>query len=129
MAFILIPKNGEEVKINAWNWRPTLELLHNAHLIGDDLYGRMGRDEREAIVDADTAARIADFLDERLRTMKAGDRIRADLTVTDKARKPLIIAPGMQTDQIDVVDVYSAAYEWLVQLRDFARTCGGFEVV
>ena len=129
MAFILIPKNGEEVTINAWNWRPTLELLHNANLIDGDLYERMGTFGREAIVDADTAARIADFLDERVGTMKAGDRIRADLTVTDKAKKPLIFTPGMQTDQIDVVDTYSATYEWLVQFRDFARASGGFEIV
>jgi hypothetical protein len=129
MAFILIPKNGEEVTINAWNWRPTLELLRNVGLIDDDLYERMGTFGREAIVDADTALRIADFLDERLRTIRAGDRIRADLTVTDKAKKSLIITPGMQTEQIDVVDVYSATYEWLVQFRDFARASGGFQVV
>jgi hypothetical protein len=75
------------------------------------------------------AIRIANFLDDRLGTMKAGDRIRADMTVTDAAKKPLTITPGMQTDQIDVVDTYSATYEWLVQFRDFARASGGFEVV
>jgi hypothetical protein len=129
MAFILIPKSGEEVKINAWNWRPTLELLRNASVIEDDLYERMGTFGREAIVNADMAIRIANFLDDRLGTMKAGDRIRADMTVTDAAKKPLTITPGMQTDQIDVVDTYSATYEWLVQFRDFARASGGFEVV
>lgn len=129
MAFILIPKNGEEVKINAWNWRPTLELLRKANLIDDDLYERMGTFGLEAVIDADTAVRIADFLDARLGVMKAGDRIRADLTVTDKPKKPLIITPRMQPDQIDVVETYSATYEWLIQFRDFARSSGGFEVV
>jgi hypothetical protein len=61
--------------------------------------------------------------------MKAGDRIRYDLTVTNEAKKPLIFTPGMQTDQIDVVDAYSATYEWLVQFSDFARTSGGFKVI
>jgi hypothetical protein len=61
--------------------------------------------------------------------MKAGDRIRADLTVTNEAKKPLIFTPGMQTDQIDVVDAYSATYEWLVRFSGFARASGGFEIV
>jgi hypothetical protein len=129
MAFILIPNCGEEVKINAWNWRPTLELLHNAKVVDDDLYERMGTFGRQAIVDADTAIRIANFLSDRLGTMKAGDRIRADLTVTDSAKKPLRITPGMQIDRIDVVDTYSATYEWLMQFSDFARSSDGFEVV
>ena len=54
MALILIPRNGEDVKINAWNWRPTLELLRKANLIDDDLYermGRMGTSGRQTIVD------------------------------------------------------------------------------
>lgn len=71
MAFILKPKNGDDVKINAWNWRPTLELLHSASLIDDDLYERMGTFGREAIVDADTALRMADFLDQRLKIPEA----------------------------------------------------------
>jgi hypothetical protein len=129
MAFILISENGEEVVINAWNWRPTLELLRDATLIDDDLYERMGTFGREAKVDADTADRIADFLDERLAAMKKGDRIRADLTITDEAKKPLIITPETQIEQIDVVDTYSATYEWLVQFKDFSKASGGFEVV
>lgn len=129
MAFILIPKNGEDIKINAWNWRPTLELLHKASLIDVDLYEGMGTSGRRTIVDAGTAVRIAGFLDERLRSMQAGDRIRADLTVTSDAKKPLVFTPEMKADQIDCVDAYSATYEWLVQFSDFARTSGGFEVV
>jgi len=128
MAFILKPKNGDKVTINAWNWRPTLELLHSASLIDDDLYERMGTFGREAIVDADTALRMADFLDQRLKYLKPGERIRADLSVTAKPKKPLVITPGTKMDQIDVVETYSATYEWLVEFRDFLRMSGGFEV-
>ena len=63
MAFILIPKHGEEIMINTWNWRPTLQLLRDANVIDDDLYERMGTFGREARVDADTAGRIAVFSD------------------------------------------------------------------
>jgi hypothetical protein len=128
MAFILTPKNGEEIKINAWNWRPTLELLREAGLIDDDLYERMGTHGREARVDADMACRIAAFLDRRLGLMKPGERIRADLTTTDKPKKQVVFAPGIKVEDIDAVDLYSATYEWLLTFQDFCRRSGGFEV-
>jgi hypothetical protein len=128
MAFILIPQKGKEVVINAWNWRPTLAILRDARLIDNELHDRMGTQGRGAIVDADTAHRIADFLDLRLRSMKEGERIRADLTTTDEPKKRMIFEPGTSMDQIDAIDLYSASYEWLLQFRDFARTSGGFEV-
>ena len=128
MSFILIPKNGEDIQINAWNWRPTLALLRDAEIINDDLFERMGTHGFEAEVDVATAGRIADFLDVRLRAMKPEQRVLADLTVTDRPKKRLIITPDTKIDQIDAVDVYSASYEWLVKFRDFSRNSGGFEV-
>ena len=128
MAFILTPKNGEKIVVNAWNWRPTLELLRTARLIDDDLAERMGIHGCAATVDADTARRIAEFIDLRLEKMKQGERIRADLVVTDQPKKPLVITPDTNVDQIDAVDVYSATYEWLCQFRDFSRASGGFNV-
>ena len=32
MAFILTSKHGEDLQVNAWNWRPKLELLHHERL-------------------------------------------------------------------------------------------------
>lgn len=128
MAFILISKNGEEIKINAWNWRPTLELLRDAGLIDDDLCERMGTVGRAANLDAATAIRVADFLEMRLNTMRPEQRILADLTTTDKPKKQVTFAAGMRTEEIDAVDLYSASYEWFLQFRDFCRTSGGFEV-
>jgi hypothetical protein len=129
MSFILIPKNGEDLKINAWNWRPTLELLRSADVIDDDLFERMGIHGFKAEVDATTANRIADFLETRLRVMKPEQRLLADLTVSDTPKKRMIITPDTMIHQIDVVNVYSASYEWLVEFRDFSRTSGGFEVL
>lgn len=36
MSFILIPNNGEEIKVNAWNCRPTIILLYAASLIDEE---------------------------------------------------------------------------------------------
>jgi hypothetical protein len=33
MSFILVPKEGEELQVNGWNWRPTLQLLLAAGVI------------------------------------------------------------------------------------------------
>ena len=128
MAFLLIPRNGESVMINAWNWRPTIELLRDANLIDEDLYERMGTHGLEAKVDADMACRFADCIHLKLRALKPGERIKADLTTTDRPKKQVIFTSDTRIDQIDAVDLYSAKYEWLVQFQDFCRTSGGFEV-
>lgn len=132
MSFILVPKNGEEIKINAWNWRPTLELLRDAEIIHDDLFERMGTHGCKAKVDAATACRIADFLEVRLHAMRPDQRVLVDLTVTDRPKERLIITPNTKIDEIDSIDsidVYSASHEWLVEFRDFSRASGGFEVL
>jgi hypothetical protein len=100
MSFILVPKNGEEIKINAWNWRPTLELLRGAEIIDDDLFERMGTHGFKAEVDADMASRIADYIGARVLAMKPEQRVLADLTVTDRPKRPLIITPDTKIDQI-----------------------------
>jgi hypothetical protein len=42
MSFILLPNRGEDIKINAWNWRPTIALLRNANLIDDKQHEFIG---------------------------------------------------------------------------------------
>ncbi len=41
MTFILVPEQGEDVQVNAWNWRPTLELLRAEGLLTEENYERM----------------------------------------------------------------------------------------
>lgn len=129
MSFILIPKNGEEIQINAWNWRPTIELLRNAKLITEALWERMGANGTGASVDSELAERIATFLDHHLQSMKPGDRMRVDLTITDVPKKRLVITPTTRVEDIDTVEVYSATYEWLAQFGHFCHSSGGFEVL
>jgi hypothetical protein len=128
MSFILIPKHGEDLKINAWNWRPTILLLCSANLIDENAYERMGVNGCGGQVTGETAARIADFLERKLRSMQPGYRIRADLTVTDNPKKPIVFTPGMKIEDVDANEAYSATYEWLVMFKDFCRTSGGFKV-
>jgi hypothetical protein len=128
MSFILIPSNGEDVQVNAWNWRPTLSLLRHANLIDEEQHELMGSNGSGGKVNSETANTIAQFLDAQLEQMAPGQRLRADLTVTNDSKKSAVFTPGMKVEDIDAVELYSATYEWLVMFRDFCRTSEGFKV-
>lgn len=127
MAFILVPQRGDDVQVNAWTWRPTLLLLRTEGVITDDQYDRFGM-QIGASVDAELAARIADAIDCRLIDMRQGERLRGDLSVTSKPKRPQVFTPHMSPDEIDARELYSASYEWLEEFRNFCRSSGGFEV-
>jgi hypothetical protein len=129
MAFILVPKHGEEVVINAWNWRPTLEILRSGGLIDKENYERMGCQGCGGAVDAEVSLRIAELIERKLETMSIGERILADLTTTAAPKKQVIWVPETKAEEIDANDLYSASYDWLVKFRDFCKVCGGFKVV
>ena len=128
MSFILIPQHGEDIKINAWNWRPTIALLRHASLINEEQHELMGCDGCGGKVDSKTAIEIADFLGQYLAQMMPGQRLRADLTVTGKPNKLAVFRPDAKVEDIDAIELYSATYEWLVMFRDFCHTSAGFEV-
>ena len=127
MSFILIPNKGEVVQVNAWNWVPTLEFLRAENIITTDAAELLGSNGCGARVDTDLANRIAAALENKLSTMKPGDRLRADLTVTDVPNVPQVFAPNTPSD-VDATNLYSATHEWLVTFKDFCKRCQGFEV-
>ncbi len=64
MTFILIPSRGEDFRVNAWNWRPTLELLRAANVITEEDHERMGAQGCGGEADAEKASRLADVITE-----------------------------------------------------------------
>ena len=129
MSFILVPQNGEDVQINAWNWRPTLEILRAENLVDDKALELLGCNGCGAIVDDKLAQRIAAALTRRLAGIHPGERVRADLSITAEPKPRTVFKPGMSADEIDTLDLYSAQCEWLVQFRDFCQHSGGFKVL
>lgn len=128
MSFILIPNRGDDVQVNAWNWRPTLEFLRAQNIITTDhgeLLGCNGCGDR---VDADLANRIAAAVENKLSTVAPGDRMRVNLTVTSNPKVPQVWDPDAQPDDMDVANLYSATYDWLVTFKDFCKRCSGFMV-
>jgi hypothetical protein len=128
MSFILVPHHGEDLQVNAWNWRPTLALLRDANLIDEQQLELMGCTGCGGNVNSKTANTIARFLDRQLAGMTPGQRLRADLTITGEPKKLVVFTPGTKIEDIDAVELYSATYEWLVMFRDFCRTSEGFKV-
>ena len=128
MSFILVPERGEDLQVNAWSWRPTLELLRAEGLISEESYERMSAQGAGGLVDAETADRIARALENRLAGMRREERVLADLTVTGGPKAAWVITPDAKPDDLDVNDIYSASYEWLMKFAGFCEKSGGFKV-
>jgi hypothetical protein len=125
MSFILVPKQGEDLQVNAWNWRPTIEFLRVEGIIDDETSELLTLNGRGAQADADLTRRMAIAVERKLQSMHPGERIRGDLSVTNAPKK---LAEFHKPESIDAVDVYSATYEWLVQFKTFCERSGGFKV-
>jgi hypothetical protein len=129
MSFILVSKRGE-LQVNAWNWRPTLELLTAENVVTRAQCERLSTNGCGGRVDAETADQIADVIERSLTStnMKPGERMLADLTVTSGSRVATLFSHNGCAESVDAKDLYSASYDWLVAFRDFCRQSGGFEV-
>jgi hypothetical protein len=88
----------------------------------------MGASGCGALVGDELACRFADVVEQKLIGMSPDHRLLRDQSVTSKPKKTLILTPESDISEIDVMDAYSASYEWLVMFRDFCRTSGGFKV-
>ena len=115
--------------INAWNWRPTLEILRAEGLIDAASYERLGCQGCGGKVDAESSRRIAEVLENKLATMQPGERILANLSTTTAPKKKVVFTPTTKAEEIDANDLYSATFEWLAMFRDFCKASHGFDVL
>ena len=129
MTFILVPSQGEDLQVNAWNWRPTLELLFAANVISEEDHERMGAHGSAGKVDAGQASRIADAVVHKLDSMNVGERMLANLSVSKEPKKLAEFGPGVNAGDIDENELYSTTYEWLETFSKFCRSSRGFEVM
>lgn len=126
MTFILVPNQGEDLQINAWNWRPTLELLYAAGVITEDDHTRMGAPGLGGEVDEAKALLIAEFVTRKLRSMNPGERLLSDLSVSKEPKQFVVFSTA--TDDIDSNELYSTSYEWLETFAKFCKSSKGFAV-
>ena len=129
MSFILFPVKGEDLKVNAWNWRPTLALLFAAGVITQDEHELLGCQGCGARVDAAKAGRIADAVTRKLDSMNPRQRMLADLSVSSAPKQRAVFSPGSNDKDIDTNELYSTTFEWLLTFVRFCERSGGFEVM
>jgi len=77
---------------------------------------RNGKKRWDVQVDAATAWKIADLIDQTVERMKPGDRLLGDLSITDKPEKQVVF----KTPE-DVAEGCSASREWLKEFSEFSR--------
>ena len=129
MSFILVPSEGEDLQVNAWNWRPTLELLFAAGVITENDYQLLGRQGSGGRVNAEQADQIGDVVTQKLASMNPGERMLADLSVSSEPKKKAVFSPDTNVKDIDANDLYSTTHEWLKTFVTFCRRSGGFQVM
>lgn len=129
MSFILVPVKGEDLVVNAWNWRPTLELLFAAGVITEDDYEVLGRQGCGARVNGEKARRIADAVTRKLESMNPGQRMLGDLSVSSEAKQRAVFNPGNNDNEVETNELYSTTFEWLHTFVSFCERSGGFEVI
>ena len=129
MSFILVPLKGEDLVVNAWNWRPTLELLFAAGVITEDDYEVLGCQGCGARVNEDNARRIADTVTRKLESMNPGQRMLADLSVSCEAKQRTVFNPDDNDKEVDTNELYSTTFEWLHTFVRFCERSGGFRVM
>ena len=129
MSFILVPLKGEDLVVNAWNWRPTLELLFAAGVVTEDDYELLGCQGCGARVDEEKALRMADAVTRKLASMNPRQRMLADLSVSSEAKQPAVFNPGNTDKEVDTNELYSTTFEWLHAFVEFCERSGGFRVM
>jgi hypothetical protein len=86
MNLILVSVKGEDFKVNAWNWRPTLELLFAAGVITENEHELLLCQGCGARVNAEKAGGISDAVTRKLDIMNPGQRMLADLSVSSERK-------------------------------------------
>jgi hypothetical protein len=114
MSWTLKTPNGESLDVNAWNWRPTLELLKKSGTLDADTTELLGY-HSDVELTGEQAQRIATFLETYLANIPAGGRVLHDGLITTEP-------DTFEFHRDDLDRNYSATVEWLTCFREFCRT-------
>ena len=124
MSFILVPTEGEDLQVNAWNWRPTLALLFAAGAISEADLEVLGCHGCDSNVGHEQADRIADIVARQLGNMSPGQRLLADGSVSSEPKKAAVFSSSVS----DGEELYATNFEWLDVFAKFCRSSKGFKV-
>ena len=80
-------------------------------------------------MDQEKAERIADVVVAKLSSMNPGERMLANLGVSSEPKKLAVFDPSLNTNDIDINELYSTTFEWLDTFAKFCRSSNGFKVM
>jgi hypothetical protein len=110
------------LKVNVWNWRPTLVLLERFRVLEPEMIERMGFNGGSGSATKAEARAIARELKPLLGLIGEGDRVLLDGSTT-----------GQPDDFVfhrdDLEKNYGATREWLEKFMVFCEHCQGFQVL
>lgn len=111
------------VEVNAWNWRPTLEILRALGMLTPDRLEILGFNGGAEVTAAEASAIAQRLRTEVLPNLQPQGRVLYDLTITAAPDDGTFHrAPDTQWQN------YSASAEWLATFAEFCATCQGFAV-
>jgi hypothetical protein len=120
VGVILIAANGDDVAVNWWNWRPTVDLLVREGVVTRQEGEQLCTNGVGARLGAAGAVRAADVVQEIVDQMPGDGRLRRNGSVARDAS---------ERHDMPVADRwYGAKRTWLATFSEFARTSNGFLV-
>lgn len=123
-VFVEDLENEEKfLKINWWNWRPTIEIIRTSDLIDNDRLELMGFSGGGPKITEEESRKLAVYFENNvLSQLKPGERVLYDFSITDKPDDGTFYRDEQMLN-------YSATYEWLSEFTDFLKECKGFTVI
>jgi hypothetical protein len=124
MGFWVLDQKDEAnaLKINAWNWRPTLVMLEQFQILDAEQLERMSFNGGNGNATVEQARVIAQKLKIMLEPLGPGDRFLLDRSTTTEP-------DDFVFHQEDLGKNYGASREWLEQFMNFCEGCQGFRVI
>ncbi len=124
MFVVDLENQKKSLPVNYWNWRPTVELIRQMHIVDEGRIALMHQPFTGVQVAREEARAIAERMrSEVLPRIPDGGRVLLDLSVTtDPDDGTMHYGEALEEN-------YSAQRSWLIKFTEFCERCSGFEVI
>ena len=127
MSFTFIDSGSanNEIRTNVWNWKPTLEIIRDLDVIGEQAVRQMQYNATGFKVSQDEAELLGNAIRSKyLAKMTPKHRVRMDLSITDEPDDGTLY----RGDDSQAWKNYGAQYDWLEEFSKFCLECKGFQI-
>ncbi len=124
MGFFIIDLKDEQnaLKVNVWNWRPTLEMITKMNILEIQELESMSFNGGSGKATESQTKLIAQKLRLMLAGLESNARVLVDGSVTTEP-------DDGEFHRDEVEKNYSATKDWLERFAEFCESCKGFYVI